>query len=418
MSKHFLYNCYLIFVVLLIGSCSQKSPYHINGDVGKDIKYIAVKYRKSNPSSSSYKRHRIIDGKVSLSLDLDSNKVYETDLWINEGSYSPCVFFADGKDISLKKVDSALRRWAVVSDSPQNMAYQGFLEDMDKFITSSGIRDSIKKANELLDDIYTPEYLELQNRCFSDTITADSRTAIIKEMETMQKDGRAWSVAGQRYNSIWKEYYILKEEYYKSHIQDIPFGLASFNVLVEAMENAQSNNLDLGYWLAYYQNEYANKFPDCNLHYNAMDVIGKSSMVAGKHYVDFSLPDDKGQIQTVSQLIEGKVAVIDLWASWCGPCIKKLREMKPLYEKYKDAGFVIISAAREDVNDRAWKSIIAKEKFPWVNMIDMDPWHPIWNTYGYANGSGTTFLFGTDGLLIKIDPSIQDIEDAIKASQK
>ena len=70
------------------------------------------------------------------------------------------------------------------------------------------------------------------------------------------------------------------------------------------------------------------------------------------------------------------------------------------------------------MNDKEWRKFLSKEKFPWVNLIDMNPLHPIWSYYGGANGSGSAYLFGTDGRLIKKSPTFQDIENAIVASQE
>lgn len=54
---------------------------------------------------------------------------------------------------------------------------------------------------------------------------------------------------------------------------------------------------------------------------------------AGKSYTlqaDFQASDDKGQEVALSQLIGGRIAVIDFWATWCKPCRKSLPEVNAL----------------------------------------------------------------------------------------
>lgn len=43
--------------------------------------------------------------------------------------------------------------------------------------------------------------------------------------------------------------------------------------------------------------------------------------------------------------IDGKVTLIDFWASWCAPCKAAFPEMETLYQKYKDAGFQILAVS-------------------------------------------------------------------------
>ncbi len=52
-----------------------------------------------------------------------------------------------------------------------------------------------------------------------------------------------------------------------------------------------------------------------------------------------------GEQMNLQEDLKGKVVVIDFWATWCGPCIAEMPNMKELYSQYKDQGveFVGIS---------------------------------------------------------------------------
>lgn len=51
-----------------------------------------------------------------------------------------------------------------------------------------------------------------------------------------------------------------------------------------------------------------------------MLIDGFHSVKPGGHYVEFEAPDLEGRVVNVSEEIKGKIAIIDLWASWCMPC--------------------------------------------------------------------------------------------------
>ena len=61
------------------------------------------------------------------------------------------------------------------------------------------------------------------------------------------------------------------------------------------------------------------------------------SMTRGQEAPDFALPLTDGSEAKLSELLKDKeVVVLNIFASWCGPCEKEFPDMEKTYQKYKD----------------------------------------------------------------------------------
>ena len=76
---------------------------------------------------------------------------------------------------------------------------------------------------------------------------------------------------------------------------------------------------------------------------------------------------------------KGKVVVVDCWATWCAPCVKKFPHLVEMHNKYADKGLVCVSVSMDkygDSDDYKQEKVLKflkdkKAEFP--NFILADP---------------------------------------------
>ena len=136
-------------------------------------------------------------------------------------------------------------------------------------------------------------------------------------------------------------------------------------------------------------------------------VVAKAQPKPGDLAYDINLTSPKGDTISLSSM-QGKVVLIDFWASWCGPCRLSNRQLVKLYSKYKDKGFEIYGVSLDE-NKKDWMRAIKQDKIAWTQVIDNRGWEAQtaidWNLYQIP----TSYLVNKDGIIVGVD-----LEKALK----
>ncbi len=107
---------------------------------------------------------------------------------------------------------------------------------------------------------------------------------------------------------------------------------------------------------------------------------------------DFTLPDLDGNNVSLSDF-EGKVVVVDLWATWCPPCREEIPFLIELYDEFEGQGLVILGVGLDQGG--------AADLAPFVEQNAIDYTIVVGNrSVGEAyqvTGIPTTFIIGRDG---------------------
>ncbi len=212
-----------------------------------------------------------------------------------------------------------------------------------------------------------------------DSITAESRT------------GR-WSNFSPRYD-LAKEilkgrvlYWFLAEEL-----------IDSFKSGFDALALAQRK------WEDFQQ---TNPYPEYNEAVQA--VLHKAlKLQPGQPAPDFTLHDLDGQSVSLSQF-KGQAILFDFWASWCGPCIGNLPDLRAIKERMADQPVVFLNLSL-DTDEGAWREAIDKHEIKGVHVRADGFGSDLAESY-QVNALPSYYLVDSQGLIVE-RLSLPDVRD-------
>lgn len=211
------------------------------------------------------------------------------------------------------------------------------------------------------------------------------------------------------YEKIFNEYRAWELGYYAAH----PMLYALYDIADQMQYRSSRHDEQKTKLMALYHSAYENFHPENPVHNTIRTQEAAWKLKPGQPYIDFEARTADGKKVKVSSLYKGKVAVIDLWASWCGPCRRHSRDLIPIYEKYKDKGFTVVGIAREDkVSDMT--SAAKKDGYPWQSLIDLKDELGVWQKNGLSFSGGGMYLVDRDGTILSTSTEISKLEPLIR----
>ena len=130
----------------------------------------------------------------------------------------------------------------------------------------------------------------------------------------------------------------------------------------------------------------------------------KKATAVGQTFVDFQGTDIEGKAVKLSDYVgKGNYVVVDMWASWCGPCKREIPNLAAVNNLYKDKGVTVLGVfVWDDVKNL--QPAMEAEGVVWPQIIDSEKCAT--ELYG-VDGIPAIMLFGPDGKILERGSSMR-----------
>ncbi|MCF7811662.1 TlpA family protein disulfide reductase [bacterium] len=127
----------------------------------------------------------------------------------------------------------------------------------------------------------------------------------------------------------------------------------------------------------------------------AGEVIAESEE-GGMKAANFSLFDLEGKPVNLSDY-DGKVIILDFWATWCPPCVKEIPHFNELAKEYGDKGLVVLGVSVDRGGKDAVEKFMKKTPVKYtIAFVDSDTYGKYQSYLPPSEQGGIPFTFVID----------------------
>ena len=130
---------------------------------------------------------------------------------------------------------------------------------------------------------------------------------------------------------------------------------------------------------------------------SSFNLSGKPRLGKGVPALNFTFPGLDGKKVSLADY-KGKVVLLNIWATWCAPCVAEMPSMEKLYQELKNEDFEILAVSVDEAGAETVKPFIEKHKLGFPVLLDTKG--DIKTLY-QATGIPESFIIDKDGIIIE-----------------
>jgi thiol-disulfide isomerase/thioredoxin len=109
----------------------------------------------------------------------------------------------------------------------------------------------------------------------------------------------------------------------------------------------------------------------------------------------FDLPAVEGGRVSLASL-KGKVVVLDMWATWCGPCIAEMPDYAEFHRKNQPRGVEVVGIVFASGEPQEVQDFVREHRIPYRQLLGPDE---LLDSFGANAGFPTTFVIDSQGMI-------------------